>query len=168
MLSRRSFLRVLGLGAVVGPSLVRAALRPDPVSTFVSDGRNWLHLPPHYESDFNRIFERIMSQKVHPLASGEIQNFMGFKFIRTEIKPPEPISVKQVRESIAAGMTLDQRINTRYQKPLFPLRWNYVERPPIIAIDASFQLQRELDTLLVDVRPVTWRIWDELRQLIRS
>lgn len=78
MITRRSFLRLLGIGALAGPALVKAAL-------------------------------------VAPVAP-EMHNFMGFKFVRTLLVEP-PITAAQIRACKARGMTLDQRINSRYRQP---------------------------------------------------
>lgn len=149
MISRRSFLRVLGLGVLAGPTLVRAALKPSEMVV------GW---DPATGTDFACLV--MASRDAQALASGEVNNFMGFAFVRTELKVPEPLSAKQIRESIASGQSLDERINSRYQRPL--INWRWVRRPAYVE-----QHLPALDELLIDVPQVTPSMLADVRTAIR-
>lgn len=165
MISRRSFLRILGLGALAGPTLVRAALKPDvivgwdlsggPDGTVLTiaklqEAKRLMDANEIPESFFRDRFRQIMSETRHPLASGEVQDFMGFTFIRTPLVEP-PITAAQIRAAKARGMTLDQRINNRYRQP-----WTWEMDKLLIGVEVD---ETYLQRVRRQIREAFYRPW---------
>lgn len=174
MLSRRSFLRLLGVGVVAAPVLVRGALRPDRRMTATEIMRRererfpLLTVPPHYESRFEEYWRELMiRQDGHALAAARVQDFMGFKFIRTDITPKR-LSSAQIRKDIEFGRTLDQRISDRwYQVPTYaPQTFTWIQGKPLVYVADDFQ--RELNKLVDPVEQVTSEVFNQVRSALMS
>lgn len=188
MISRRSFLRILGIGLVAGPTLVRAALKPD---TLVASGgmtleklkqaadlmnaaevpaaERMLIISPYYATQFDENWREIMSQRTYPLAEGEIDNFVGFTFIRTPLVEP-PITAADVRKCRELGMSLDDRINNRY-RPATLFRWvrdvrveSYVDQG---FLDDLKNAGSDFGDLLHDVPPVSGQMFADVSAMLR-
>lgn len=171
MISRRSFLRILGIGAIAGPTLVRVALAtpvpPAPTGLTLEKliaAKKLMDANDCLGAEFYNVrFRQIMSEAKHPLASGEIQDFMGFKFVRTELFAPKPLSAAEIRQDIAFGRTLDQRISARWHMiPTYaPRSFTWKKDTVLMAVDA------DLDRLLVNVPQVRESAFAAARAALR-
>lgn len=189
MITRRSFLRVLGIGLVAGPTLVRAALKSEPKvlgwdlamggdstgltlvklveakklmdANDVPGDRMFLRLPPSY---FNARFNEITD--AHALAKGEIQDFMGFTFVRTDLTP-KPLSAAEIRKDIAFGRTLDQRISARWHmvRTYAPPTFTWKQDTLVLGVGGD---QAQLAELLREVPQITRSMFADVRRAIRD